>query len=62
LKSELHHGSANNVARSEQINVLVDFIEFEELDAEWQIQTTHHGNTDDFPPNRYRFVIVPYTI
>src|SRR5215470_3180952 len=33
VQSELHHGSANNVARSEQINVLVDFIKFEELDA-----------------------------
>jgi hypothetical protein len=33
VQSELHHGSANNVARSEQIKVLVDFIKFEELDA-----------------------------
>jgi hypothetical protein len=33
VQSELHHGSADNVARSEQINVLVDFIKFEELDA-----------------------------
>src|SRR5215471_14613970 len=33
VRSELHHSSANNVARSEQINVLVDFIKFEELDA-----------------------------
>jgi hypothetical protein len=33
VRSELHHGSANNVAPSEQINVLVDFIKFEEFDA-----------------------------
>src|SRR5215510_85488 len=32
-QSELHHCSANNVALSEQINVLVDFIKFEKLDA-----------------------------
>src|SRR5262245_31263982 len=33
VQSELHHGSANNGALSEQINVLVDFIKFEKLDA-----------------------------
>ncbi len=31
--SELHHGSSNNVARSEQIKVLVNFVKCEELDA-----------------------------
>ena len=33
LPPELHHSSANNVARSEQIKVLVDLIKIEELDA-----------------------------
>jgi hypothetical protein len=33
VQSELHHGSADNVARSEQVKILVDFIKFEELDA-----------------------------
>ena len=31
-KSELHHGSANNVALSQQIKVLVDFIKWEDLE------------------------------
>src|SRR5262249_24321043 len=33
MQSELHHGSANNVARSDQIKLLIDFIKFEERDA-----------------------------
>ena len=33
VQSELHHGSANNVARSDQIKLLVDFIKLEERDA-----------------------------